>query len=270
MKNVTIDQKRCTRCGRCVAVCPRGTMLIDQKTGIPFAAPDGPCTVCGHCAAYCPTGALHLQDDLPPAPALDPTLAPLTQPQLTQYLRSRRSVRAYKKEPVERRIIEGILDTARYAPTGMNRQALRWIIIHTPGELHRLADIAIGWVREQARLSPEFAERYSAVVTAWDAGHDAICRGAPHLAIALSDRSFGLAHTDVVIALSYFEIAAPSFGIGTCWAGYMDLVINSCPALQKELGIKPEEETLGALLLGYPAYQPVRLPARKSPAVGWL
>ena len=37
-------------------------------------------------------------------------------------LRERRSIRAYQTKPVERAVIEEIIDCARLAPTAMNRQ----------------------------------------------------------------------------------------------------------------------------------------------------
>jgi len=46
---------RCTGCGACQAVCPRGVHAVEGSDhAIDFAA----CTACGQCAAACPSGAL--------------------------------------------------------------------------------------------------------------------------------------------------------------------------------------------------------------------
>ena len=48
---ITLEEARCTSCGRCAQVCPMG---IDarQNTNSPE------CIRCGHCSAACPTGAI--------------------------------------------------------------------------------------------------------------------------------------------------------------------------------------------------------------------
>lgn len=269
MNNVTVRDAECIRCHACVEVCPRGTMRQDSPTSLPYADPDGPCTVCGHCAAHCPTAAIDLHTpDWPAAPYDEPSQG-ISPQELGNYLCTRRSVRAYRPDTVTRETLQKLFDVVRYAPTGINRQLIRWIVIYKPGEVRRLAGMAVEWLREFADKNPEAAPRYAPLITAWDNGHDAICRGAPHLAIALTPKDYGLSHTDAVIALSYFEVAAPAFGIGTCWAGYMDMVINSSPALQKELNIHPQDTALGALLFGYPARRLFRLPKRKAAEIEW-
>lgn len=48
---ITLDEARCTSCGRCAQVCPMG---VDVRKS-PNSAE---CIRCGHCSAACPTGAI--------------------------------------------------------------------------------------------------------------------------------------------------------------------------------------------------------------------
>jgi nitroreductase len=45
-----------------------------------------------------------------------------------QYLSSRRSIRSYINKSIEKDKILQLLDIARFAPNGANRQVLRWIV----------------------------------------------------------------------------------------------------------------------------------------------
>ncbi|MDI9644852.1 MAG: nitroreductase family protein, partial [Candidatus Verstraetearchaeota archaeon] len=44
-------------------------------------------------------------------------------------IKSRRSVRRYKEDPVPSELVERILDAARWAPTGGNIQPWRFIVV---------------------------------------------------------------------------------------------------------------------------------------------
>ncbi len=52
------DIKRCSHCGKCMEVCPMGSIL--SKDGIPQF--EGICIKCQACRRYCPTGAIDFSD----------------------------------------------------------------------------------------------------------------------------------------------------------------------------------------------------------------
>ncbi len=55
----TCDSTRCTRCGRCLEVCPMGSIIItDGKPSF-----DGICIKCQACRRSCPTGAIAFTDE---------------------------------------------------------------------------------------------------------------------------------------------------------------------------------------------------------------
>jgi nitroreductase len=71
----------------------------------------------------------------------------------------------------------------------------------------------------------------------WDSGIDSICHNAPHLLFAHipSESIFG--STDAIIAITHFDIAAPSFGLGTCWVGFVEMAANAYKPLQDALAL---------------------------------
>ena len=75
------------------------------------------------------------------------------------------------------------------------------------------------------------------LLAAWEAGNDPVCRGAPHLVIAHIPEGNPLASVDALIALTHFDISAPAFGIGTCWAGFLSMAAAAYEPLQKVLAL---------------------------------
>jgi nitroreductase len=75
--------------------------------------------------------------------------------------------------------------------------------------------------------------------------------------------------TDAIIALTYFDLAAPSFGIGTCWAGFLSIAASSYEPLVQALALPPGRKCAFGLMFGYPQYQFHHIPERNPLQVAW-
>jgi F420 biosynthesis protein FbiB-like protein len=62
----------------------------------------------------------------------------LTNTNLRDFLRSRRSIRRFKAEPVPDSVIQDLLATATFAPSAHNRQPWRFAVVTTPAARQRL------------------------------------------------------------------------------------------------------------------------------------
>jgi len=191
--------------------------------------------------------------------------------QAEQLIKGRRSVRRYESTPVEREAILRLLDVARYAPTGMNSQTVKWLVVYEADAVKRLARSVIDWLRSIQAANERVASRYdpAAFIAAWDAGHDPILRGCPHVLLAHGHRDDPLAAGSCTIALTTAELAAAAMGLGTCWAGFLHMAAQSWPATQHQLNLPANHTTHGALMLGHPAEQYHRIPPRKPADVQW-
>jgi nitroreductase len=70
------------------------------------------------------------------------------------FLRSRRSIRRYKEEPVPgQRMIE-LLEIAWFAPSGHNSQGVSYLVVEGAQNLMRLREIVVEWMRETVKSSP--------------------------------------------------------------------------------------------------------------------
>jgi nitroreductase len=57
-----------------------------------------------------------------------------------EVLKTRRSVRAYRSEPVPRKIIEDVIDCGRLAATAINIQPWEFVVVTEPAMLRRIAE----------------------------------------------------------------------------------------------------------------------------------
>jgi nitroreductase/NAD-dependent dihydropyrimidine dehydrogenase PreA subunit len=272
MSRFIVDESMCRRDGICAAVCPAGILAPGGKSP-PELVPGGEelCISCGHCVAACPYGACSLDTmSTESCPPVRPEWH-LTPEQAEHFLRSRRSIRVYKDAAVEPGRIERLIRTARYAPSGHNGQPVRWLVISGRDHVHAIAGHVVDWVRSICAAKPEMGRRLMLErrVASWDAGRDPICRGAPHLIVAHAPAADVTAPSACTLALAYLELAAPSFGLGCCWAGYLHMAALHWRPLQEALALPAGDVFNGALMVGEPRYRYHRLPQRREPTITW-
>jgi len=144
--------------------------------------------------------------------------------EFSELVRNRYSVRAYKPIPVEEDKLKQILEAARMAPTGANRQSFQLIVIHTAG---RQAELSIIYNRPWFVQAPVI-----------------ICA----CALATPGQPFreGGNYRDVAIVMDHLILAATSLGLGTCWIGAFDP-----DAARDVLGLPEEAKPIVFVTIGY-------------------
>lgn len=272
MASLLVDSEKCIKCGICAAECPILIIDIEENKTLPFWV-DGAgaiCINCGHCVAVCPAGALELNTmPLDKCVPIENNLK-TTPEQIEQFLKSRRSIRAYKDEPVERQKLAKLIDIARYAPSGHNKQPVHWLVVENKEDVKQIAGLTINWLRELPQKDPRLATllHAQALITRWDSGIDMIARGAPHLVIAHAPKG-STSMSDCCIALAYLELAAYSMDVGACWAGYIQAGAAYYPPLTQALNFPEGHVSFGVLMAGYPKYTFSHIPARNVARVTW-
>ncbi|NLW49633.1 MAG: nitroreductase [Candidatus Brocadiaceae bacterium] len=152
-------------------------------------------------------------------------------------LRRRRSVRAYRADPVDEETLGRVLEAARIAPSAANRQPWRFLVIREAELRTRLLD---------AYSQPWFAE--APIV---------ICACArPAEAWQRSDGK-NYSDVDVSIAMEHLILAAAAEGLGTCWIGAF-----KPDRLRQVLGLPDDLEPVALTPLGYPAEEPAQRPRK--------
>ncbi len=272
MSLFVIDSSKCRKDHICAAVCPMG--IIEAADGVPRPTrnAENMCVRCGHCVAACPAGALSHRAMKPEQCAPVKRELSLTADQAEQFLRGRRSIRAYRGDPVDQAVLARIVGIASAAPSGHNTQPVEWLVIHDTAEVRRLSGRVIDWMRFMIQEQPDFAKAIMLeyVVGTWEQGIDSVCRSAPHVVLAHAHRDNMMAPSACTIALAHLELAAQANGLGACWAGYFDVAARSWLPLQQELGLTEGHMSFGAMMVGYPKYRYHRIPSRKPARITWM
>ena len=266
MLEFSVREELCGRCRMCVLDCP--ARIIEQEgDALPCIQPEreAHCLKCQHCLAVCPHGAISIlgkdpEASLPLTPEGLPTLA-----QMTRLVRGRRSIRHYRDENVDSKLLGDILATLANVPTGCNQRELTFSVIDDKTTMKHLRDrlyssLASGAIAEDAQYLKE------AVRPWYDGGHDMIFRGAPHALIVSAPADAPCPQQDVALALAYFELLAQSAGLGTVWWGMLQRVLEVLPHLKNVLGL-PADHVYYAMLFGVPAVRFSRTVQRDDAAV---
>jgi nitroreductase len=211
--------------------------------------------------------------------------------ELIEALRTTGAVREYEDTPVPDRTVHRLLDTARFAPNGGNRQAWRVIVVKDPALRRAMRDVYLpGWYQYLAQVSAGLTPW--AVVTDRELERQAVL-GAPEIAETAARGPGGFAeHLDrvpVMLVLladlsrlatvdrdsDHYTMVGGASIYPFAWsillaaraeglAGVMTtMVVRDEAAVKELLGIPDSVSVVGVLALGVPVHQPTRL--RRAP-----
>ena len=141
--------------------------------------------------------------------------------------RLRYSVRAYENTPVEKEKIKKVVDAARIAPSAVNLQPWKFVVIRDEDIKNQIAgEYKREWIREAPVIIAACGDHNSA----WKRGD-------------------GKDHTDIdlAIAVDHMTLAAVEEGLGTCWVCNFNSM--NCAGI---LNLPKGMEIVALLPLGYP------------------
>jgi nitroreductase len=195
----------------------------------------------------------------------------INQEQAVQFLRSRRSVRRFQNKSVEKEKILRLIELARYAPSSGNTQLVRWLVFTDKDQIKEFSRMTVDCLREMLRNGrrsaiPPYIAR---IVSAWDAGHDGVSRDAPVVIVASAPGKALHGMADLILSMSYLDLAAPTLGLGTCWSGLFQRGLLEWPPLREAMGLPEGHTHHFPIMLGYPKIKYHRLPERKPPIINW-
>lgn len=273
MNLITVDTDKCIRCGICADVCPVSVISVGEDQ-MPFVALENEkrCVLCGHCESFCNSFALKHRL-LPETQTVQADrLREITPANMTEYFRSRRSVRTFLHKKVNPAVLKEVFEIVNYSPTGINQQMNRWVVVSNPTIIQQLAEAVILWMKALVQAESDMAIRLNCagLIAKYEQGKDVICRNAPCLVIGYTDATYGGGTIDAVIATAQLEILFPTFGIGACWAGYLMRALRVSPDIQKIIGLNDSYTVHSVLMIGYPKYRLAKIPYRNAPQVRWM
>ncbi len=75
--------------------------------------------------------------------------------------------------------------------------------------------------------------------------------------------------TEAIIAMTHSDILAPSFGLGTCWAGFVKMAVDDYKPLQEALSLPEGRKAVCPMMFGYSAYKITSIPRRNPVEIAW-
>lgn len=147
--------------------------------------------------------------------------------QVLELIRSRRSVRKFSDRPVDDELVAQVLEAGRWAPSGMNNQPWRFLVVRDPELKARIAELTrYRRVVENAPvIIPVFIHR-------------------PSMYHEVKD------HQSVGACLQNMLLMAHALGLGAVWLGE---ILKNADEVRRVVGLGEDHELMAVVALGWPA-----------------
>ena len=191
---------------------------------------------------------------------------------VSEAIRERRSIRSFRSDPVPDEVIHQMLEAARLAPSGSNRQPWRFIVVTDATEKARLRKICLdqAFIEEapvvfvccadvtaysqalRKKRSQEFID-YGVTETLSgrfaDPAFQALLLAEPDSDL----RTFlPAAVANTYIAIEHMVLTATALGLGTCWVG----ALGNEGEIDAFFGLPTTTVVVAVLPVGYPTVIP--------------
>ncbi len=173
---------------------------------------------------------------------------------MIESIKHRRSVRKFQEKPIEEEKLLEILEAARLAPSGNNKQPWVFIVIKNEENRKKVAQVTgeqlwiasapvvIVAVADLSARSDRFEGQY-------------LDEESPQFDLKRSIR-------DTAIAVEHILLEADNQGLGTCWCGAFRQ-----KTIRPVLNIPDDKFVLAVIPVGYPAEQPKARPRKDLKAI---
>lgn len=146
-------------------------------------------------------------------------------------LKTRRSIRNFKKEQIQEEVLKAILEAGTYAPTGMNAQSPLMVVVQEKEQIKKLSQL------NAAVMETETDPFY----------------GAPTVIIVFADKNRRTCIEDGSLVMGNLMNAAHALGIGSCWINRAREVFDSEEGreIARQWGVTDNYIGIGNCILGY-------------------
>lgn len=165
--------------------------------------------------------------------------------ELSEVIRTRRSIRQFKSDPVPEVVLKELLEAARIAPSGTNLQPTRYVIIKSKEEREKLKDCT------PLPFVPE-----APVIIACCYDTMSYQRGTSTRVDGLDTASLhAYMGLNVAIAIEHLVLKAVDLGLGSCWVMMFDK-----EKTRELIGLDERYKLVALLPVGYPDQSPEARP----------
>ncbi len=280
-----IDNSKCTLCIKCVEVCPKEILSVQNNEIV--IVNDG-CILCSHCYCVCKFNAIHFNELKQPSFSFGHTalikdeIKPF---EIISFLHSRRSTRKFRTDSVDDKIIHDLIEAAVLAPSASNCQRWQFVVINGREKVLMLAEDIQQFFIKLNTIAGNLFLRYASIFFAGKKiltyyknnyksvtlglerakdGKDLLFHGAPCVIIIHSDMEGSMPIEDGQYAAYNIALVAHAMGLGSCFIGYASATLNSTHYIKQKLNIPKHNRVHAVLALGYPNVEFVKNAMRKD------
>lgn len=188
---------------------------------------------------------------------------------------TRRSTRKYLDKEVSQELLEKIIETGRYAPSGGNSQSNHFLVIQNKQIINHLVKM-VERAFSQMEITENMYRSLQNSINLSKKGGYVFCYNAPVLIIVANKKDYGNNQADCALALENMMLEANELDLGSCYINQLKWLNEDQKILSylQSLSMNEDERVYGSLIVGYPDTndgKPLRkvLP-RKGNEVTWL
>lgn len=184
-----------------------------------------------------------------------------------EIIKARRSVRSFQDKNIPEELMHKIIECACYAPSGMNRQPWRFVVVIDQEVREELRQRSMLYASPYLeKMKDKIPERYEVIKQRFETLHDPIYYNAPIIIFVIGIGEY--TEISCALAAQNLMLAAKSLSLGTCWVAFGGLIDNDKNS-RKMLGLKDDEHIVAPIIVGYEEGE-TPLPPRKKTNISWI
>ena len=166
---------------------------------------------------------------------------------------TRRSTRKYLDKEVSQELLEQIIETGRYAPSGGNSQSNHFLVIQNKQIIDHLVKM-VERAFSQMEITENMYRSLQNSINLSKKGGYVFCYNAPVLIIVANKKDYGNNQADCALALENMMLEANELDLGSCYINQLKWLNEDQKILSylQSLGMNEDERVYGSLIVGYP------------------
>jgi len=184
--------------------------------------------------------------------------------ELQQAIHTRRAVRDFTDEAVDKALLRRLINAAVQAPSAVNEQGWSFTVVLDKALLNRISNDSKAHL---LRTPPPGALSHHLHEILTTPNFD-IFYGAPALILICSTTQGPWAVENCSLAAENLMLAACGEGLGSCWIGFAQAWLGT-PEGRTALGLTAGQLPVAPIIVGHPKSLPPPVP-RKEPQIRWI
>ena len=171
---------------------------------------------------------------------------------MLELIKTRRSTRKFRPDPVPEELLAQIVEAGRYAPSGSNSQTTHFLVIKNPDVMEKLKELVKAGLARMEITEGMYRSIRAAILSARKE-HYSFQYDAPVLILTANDKDYSNNLADCSCALENMLLMANALDLGSCWIN-QPRWLNEDPdllAYLRTLGLHENERVWGSAAIGY-------------------